>query len=1575
MRRQTISSWFSPSPPSSPPLTLTTDNQYGLSSTSFTDLLATEYSAIHSSELVHLDHAASPPPPISAVTALATKLSTSVYSNPHSHAPTHREVDNMRSRVMHVLFGLNQRDQEGWDLVWTSGTSASLKLVAESFPWSPRSKYRCLKESHTSLVGVRGCALGGGAEVESLDLDAFLSPHSPKDDQYSHVLNAYPAQCNVTGSRLGLRPALSIARNLKNGKTKHAVLVDAAAYLSTSPLDLGTVPYEDAPDFMAGSFYKIYGHPTGLGFLLVKRASAHLLTSRKDAYFGGGAIEALSVSSPYWVHPRGSKDTGKSIGLIHERFENGTVPYLSIIALGCAIDAHQRLFTPRLDSTPPDPSSSLRAVSNHTRHLANLARTFLASLKHWDNTPLVRIHRGEGSERWEDDGPTIAFTLYTPSSSSHGPHPIGHSHLLNLATLANIQLRTGGLCNTGVLARVSGLSDRELSELWEDGRVCGDAVEFGGDTCDKPLGLARISFGACSSIRDIHKFIDFLQRYFLVSKDVVDLTTTEQSLTSESVEEKGGTNVYLKSLVRYPIKSCAGESLTSSRLTSHGLLHDREFAIVNSTTGKILSQKQFPRMVLIWPCISVDDSVMKVNAPGMPELVVPLQDTEAEVDARMCSNIAGSHRMSVEADEWVSKFLEVPCQLHRFSQQNTPPPASSCSTNLQHPAPTPPAPILFSNESPFTLISTSSTDTVTAWVQSSHYDTKTTSIHPSCFRANFTLSSSSSTTSALPPFLEDTLTHVRIGTQTFQVLARCRRCLMICVDPETGVRTREPFCCLAKNRRNGRRRVEFGVHLMWRPELSLRGEVFDGEMENKDSDLVVVRSREDDSKGEAVISVGDRVGWTLFLLYRHGLNTMRYLRTSPGKFSVPLDERYKVALSAFEPELVRRRYSLFAKHIALLCLDSTGLEDHHQSYIWDFSRDSKPPLLPSTLYFEAPSPSPLSTFTGNEFDAEPVTLPAVAHAPLSDATTYLHLPIPHLFAGAIREGNVFGNQLPSSTVNVTHQAQRHRRGIQPDISRGPAQEECGVAHSSSAPFKGYQTLPSANNDNYSPSPTKAKEISKRKAEKMPVTYTPFLGPVDELLRDLASIPTHDQVDVPRGTKRRAEEDPTGCEEMLLQSKCRWQTRQKVKVPAQVVDHHNKEYNFKCPLCHEIKSSRKSRSDFVRHIRTHGSASRQSHRPIKEPQPQMHPPLLNTNDPKPLIIPLLLCIPRNLPIPPHRHIFPPRRLQRTHDTLRMHNLKLGVHDERDSPMHTLTPFPPPGGFSSNGQRRRMVPIDHHTLEAVHIPNRGVERVWLVRACSGGRRGLDMQLPKRRRNNFQQRAHIAVGQSRHGDEMQLLERGCRHEAEDLRTGEMSGDKTELVEAPESPELFPPTHDHLDVVDAIVSTRASLSELRRKETPLHALEALQDLYQLTPHLGIDNREMDRPHCGREAQDAHTGPAEREIAIWGAVVIVSVRSGDERGEERAAVRALCEGVGDRECGGPVFAVVGLDALEKEIEGVGPGAADGGVVHELGAPAKFFFAEGVADDAGDDGVWEARDRGGAGAEGGEGENADVVGC
>ena len=47
------------------------------------------------------------------------------------------------------------------------------------------------------------------------------------------------------------------------------MLLDAAAFVPTNRLDLRVV----TPDFVAVSFYKMFGYPTGVGCLLIRNAT------------------------------------------------------------------------------------------------------------------------------------------------------------------------------------------------------------------------------------------------------------------------------------------------------------------------------------------------------------------------------------------------------------------------------------------------------------------------------------------------------------------------------------------------------------------------------------------------------------------------------------------------------------------------------------------------------------------------------------------------------------------------------------------------------------------------------------------------------------------------------------------------------------------------------------------------------------------------------------------------------------------------------------------------------------------------------------------------------------------------------------------------------------------------------------------------------------------------------------------------------------------------------------------------------------------------------------------------------
>jgi selenocysteine lyase/cysteine desulfurase len=73
-------------------------------------------------------------------------------------------------------------------------------------------------------------------------------------------LLAYPAQSNFSGVR---HPLAWVARAQASG---YDVLLDAPAYVPTSRLDLSLVQ----PEFVAISWYKMFGFPTGVGCLLAR---------------------------------------------------------------------------------------------------------------------------------------------------------------------------------------------------------------------------------------------------------------------------------------------------------------------------------------------------------------------------------------------------------------------------------------------------------------------------------------------------------------------------------------------------------------------------------------------------------------------------------------------------------------------------------------------------------------------------------------------------------------------------------------------------------------------------------------------------------------------------------------------------------------------------------------------------------------------------------------------------------------------------------------------------------------------------------------------------------------------------------------------------------------------------------------------------------------------------------------------------------------------------------------------------------------------------------------------------------
>ena len=119
------------------------------------------------------------------------------------------------------------------------------------------------------------------------------------------------------------------------------------------------------------------------------------------------------------------------------------------------------------------------------------------------------------------------------------------------------------------------------------------------------------------------------------------------------------------SLHIYPVKSCAGIALNESPIDRAGLAHDRRWMLIGAD-GQFMTQRQWPAMALIRTALTAQ--ALRLTAPGMPDLDVPLDGSELSSDAEdviVWKDSIAARRESAAAGQWLSDFLKTPCRLYK----------------------------------------------------------------------------------------------------------------------------------------------------------------------------------------------------------------------------------------------------------------------------------------------------------------------------------------------------------------------------------------------------------------------------------------------------------------------------------------------------------------------------------------------------------------------------------------------------------------------------------------------------------------------------------------------------------------------------------------------------------------------------------------------------------------------------------------------------------------------------------------------------------------------------------------------
>lgn len=273
--------------------------------------------------------------------------------------------------------------------------------------------------------------------------------------------------------------------------------MDTAAYVPHHHLNLSAHNFK--PDFAVISFYKLFGYPSGVGALLIRKDIEPLMSK---TYFAGGSVfTATSGIEWHLTQP------------FPRILEDGTVPYLDILALRSGLEAIHSL-------------GGIDRVHDHTKSLGQYLYLQLSSLKHSNGMPIVRVF-GRWAEQEdirkkgvaEVQGPTINFQLLNPSSDV-----LSYKHAEQLLSNEGLHIRSGCTCNPGACYSYLGILDSEVRDLaekrakeapadWEDKWEWIDVereVEGVRREVRLPLGSLRASLGYMSRWEDAHSLVDFI---------------------------------------------------------------------------------------------------------------------------------------------------------------------------------------------------------------------------------------------------------------------------------------------------------------------------------------------------------------------------------------------------------------------------------------------------------------------------------------------------------------------------------------------------------------------------------------------------------------------------------------------------------------------------------------------------------------------------------------------------------------------------------------------------------------------------------------------------------------------------------------------------------------------------------------------------------------------------------------------------------------------------------------------------------------------------------------------------------
>ncbi|SEF91134.1 MOSC domain-containing protein [Algoriphagus boritolerans] len=240
----------------------------------------------------------------------------------------------------------------------------------------------------------------------------------------------------------------------------------------------------------------------------------------------------------------------------------------------------------------------------------------------------------------------------------------------------------------------------------------------------------------------------------------------------------------------YPIKSLGGIRVSEAVVEEKGFQFDRRWMLVDET-GLFISQRVYPQLallsvelgeneLLVFHKIKKDKSIqIPIDLASGPELTVTVWDDQ----------VVGKV-VHPEINQWFSEIIGKEVKLVTMPEKSHRKVDPRYAVNGES--------VSFADGMPYLLIGQESLNDLNSRLE--------LPVPMDRFRPNIVFTGGT-------PFLEDSLSKIKIGQLEFQIVKPCARCVMITVDQTSGIKGKEPLKTLSSYRTlNGK--VYFGQNVV-----------------------------------------------------------------------------------------------------------------------------------------------------------------------------------------------------------------------------------------------------------------------------------------------------------------------------------------------------------------------------------------------------------------------------------------------------------------------------------------------------------------------------------------------------------------------------------------------------------------------------------------------------------------------------------------------------------------------------------------------------------------------------------------